>query len=353
MPPAPQVPASPTPAGPVYIVAELSANHLQKLDVAFQLIDAAMGAGANAVKIQTFTPDTITFDSKSAWFQLPENSPWRGRTLYDLYQKAYLPWDWHPRLKQKCEEVGIDFFSTPFDETAVDFLERLGVSLYKIASFEIVDLNLLEHIGRTRKPVIVSTGMATRDEIQEAVVTLDRVGAREIALLKCTSAYPAALDQMNLRTLADMQAAFHRPVGLSDHTLGSVAAVTAVALGATIIEKHLTLSRSLGGPDAAFSMEPAEFKQLVQSVRETERAMGGVRYGPNEDEEVNIRFRPSIFAVRAIHQGEAFGSNNIKTIRPGHGLPCRYYPSILGRTASRNIDEGTPLSWEMIENGTG
>lgn len=337
---------------PVFIVAEFSANHVQKLDVALRMVDAAKLAGADAVKIQTFTPDTITFNSKSSYFQLPDDSPWKGQTLYDLYRKAHTPWDWHPKLKRACEEAGVWFFSTPFDETAVDFLEDLGVSLYKVASFEIVDLNLLDRIGRTRKPVILSTGMATREEIQNAIATLEQAGAGEIALLKCTSAYPAPLDQMNLRTMLDMRDFFRRPIGLSDHTSGTTAATTAVALGAKIIEKHFILSRSMGGPDAVFSMEPDEFKDLVRKIRETETALGAVQYGPSDKEQVNVQFRPSIFVVQKIRKGELFGPDNVKTIRPGHGLPCRYYPVVLGRHASRDIDAGIPLSWDMVEGNS-
>lgn len=337
---------------PVYVVAELSANHLQKLEVALQTIEAAKSSGADAVKIQTFRADTITLDSNSSCFQLPDTSPWQGQRLYDLYQKAATPWDWHPILQQKCRDLHLDFFSSPFDESAVDFLEKLSVPFYKVASFEIVDIPLLRRIGQTQKPVIISTGMASRGEIEEAVDTLAGAGAAEIVLLKCTSAYPAPLDHMHLRTLTDLKETFHRPVGLSDHTLGSTAATAAVALGARLIEKHFILSRSMGGPDATFSQEPAEFEDLVRSIRDTEKALGRVHYGPGPAEEDYRLIRPSIFVVQSMRKGARFGPENIKTIRPGHGLHCRYYPDLIGRTAARDIDRGTPLSWDLVEGGS-
>ncbi len=332
---------------PVYLVAEMSANHNQKLERAIETIRAAKRAGADAVKLQTYTPDTITMRRDNEYFRI-KGTLWSDRTLYDLYSEAYTPWDWHPKLKQVADDEGIQLFSTPFDSSAVDFLEELGVPAYKVASFEIVDIPLLRRIARTGKPVIVSTGMATLAEIDEAVQTLRNAGASEIVLLKCTSAYPSPPDEMNLRTITHLSEAFGLPVGLSDHTLGIAVPVAAVALGACIVEKHFTLSRADGGPDSAFSLEPDEFRAMVQAIREAERALGSVRYGPTEYERESLAFRRSLFVVRDMRAGEPFTEQNVRSIRPSHGLHPRYLDTILGRRASRDIKAGTPLSWDLV-----
>lgn len=332
---------------PVYIIAELSANHNQDFDQAIRLIEAAKEAGADAIKLQTYTPDTITINARNEYFRI-DGTIWEGRNLYDLYGEAYTPWDWQPKLKETANRLGMDLFSSPFDETAVQFLEEMGVPAYKIASFENNDLTLLRHVARTGKPVIVSTGMASLAEIDEAVRTLQQGGSPQIALLKCTSAYPAAPAEINLRVIPHLAEAFGLPVGLSDHTLGTAVPVAAVALGASIIEKHFTLSRSVRGPDSAFSLEPDEFKAMVQAVRVTEQALGQVHYGPMPSEMKSLAFRRSLFVVRDIKAGETFSAENVRSIRPGHGLHTRYLEVIIGRRANRDIAMGTPLSWDLI-----
>lgn len=333
---------------PVYIVAELSANHNQDFERAVQIVHAAKEAGADAVKLQTYTPDTITISSDRECFRIGGGTLWDGRTLYELYGEAYTPWDWQPRLKQVANAIGLDLFSSPFDATAVDFLETMKVSAYKLASCELVDLPLIEKIARTGKPLIISTGMATVEEIEEAIATARRAGARQIALLKCTSAYPAPAEEMNLRTIPELARRFGVPVGLSDHTKGIAVPVAAVALGACVIEKHLTLSRSLGGPDAEFSLEPQEFREMVEAVRVAEKALGSVHFGSTPHEESSLRFRRSLFVVRDMKQGEMFSASNVRSIRPGQGLHTRYLAQVLGRRAAGPIERGTPLSWDLI-----
>lgn len=336
-----------SPGLPSYIVAEVSANHNQCFERAVETIKAAKEAGADAVKLQTYTPDTMTIRSDNEYFKI-KGTLWDKRTLYDLYSEAYTPWEWHSRLKEVAEELGLQLFSTPFDISAVDFLEELGVPAYKVASFEIVDLPLLRRIGRTGKPVILSTGMATLAEIDEAVRTLREAGATQIALLKCTSAYPSPPEDMNLRTIPHLREAFGVPVGLSDHTLGIAVPVAAATLGACIIEKHFTLSRADGGPDSAFSLEPKEFRAMVEAVRTVERALGAVRYGPTEHESESLPFRRSLFVVKDVKAGEPFTEDNVRSIRPAYGLHPRYLDVVLGRRASRDIPAGTPLSWELV-----
>ncbi len=335
---------------PCFIVAEMSANHGMKYARAVEILHAAGEAGADAVKIQTYTPETITLDARSPRFQIRE-TPWEGKYLYDLYREAYMPWEWQPRLMEEARRIGLPLFSTPFDETAVDFLEGLGVPAHKIASFEAVDLPLLRKVAQTGKPVILSTGMCTLAEIEEAVRAITGKGNRRLVLLKCTSAYPAPPEEMNLRAIPHLAEAFGFPVGLSDHSLGWEAAVTAVALGACLVEKHFTLSRGEGGPDAAFSLEPDEFRRMVQAVRTAEKALGAVRYEPTEREAANRRFRRSLFAVRDIRAGEAFTRENVRSIRPADGLHPRYLETVLGRAALREIPRGTPLSWDLIGAG--
>jgi len=334
---------------PCYIVAEMSANHGQKFDRAVALVRAARAAGADAIKLQTYTPDTLTIPCDNECFLIRGGTPWDGRTLYDLYGEAYTPWDWHPKLKAVADEEGLDFFSTPFDATAVDFLESLQVPAHKVASFELVDLPLLRKIASTGKPVIMSTGMATREEIEEAVRTLRDAGTRQLALLKCTSAYPAPPEDINLRTIPHLAETFGVPAGLSDHSLGIAVPVAAVALGACIIEKHLALSRSAPGPDVAFSLEPPEFKAMVEAVRTAERALGRVIYEPSEAERASRAFRRSLFVVQAMKKGEVFTEQNVRSIRPGHGLHTRHWHQVVGCRAASDIKRGTPLDWKLVE----
>lgn len=334
---------------PTYIVAELSANHNRDIGEAMRLIRAAAASGADAVKLQTYTPDTMTIDCDAPPFRIGKGTIWEGKGLYQLYREAYTPWEWHPRLKRVAEEEGLGFFSTPFDATAVEFLEDLGVAAHKIASFELVDLELVARVASTGKPVIMSTGMATKEEISEAVATARGAGCRDLVLLKCTSAYPSPAGEMNLRTLPDMARRFGTPVGLSDHTLGTEAAAVAVALGACLVEKHFTLSRSVPGPDSAFSLEPHEFRNMVETVRAVEALLGVVRYEPTEHEQATRVFRRSLFVVRAMKAGEAFTRENVRSIRPGDGLPPRHLPEVLGKRASRDIPRGTPLEWPLIQ----
>lgn len=336
------------PGHPAYLIAELSANHNQNFDAAVELVRAAKEAGADAVKLQTYTADTLTIDSDKEYFRVDGGTLWDGRTLYDLYNEAHTPWEWQPKLKRLADEIGVHLFSSPFDSTAVDYLEGMDVPAYKVASFEIVDLPLIEKIAGTGKPLIISTGMATAGEIEDAVAAARGAGATQIALLKCTSAYPADPSQMNLRTIPDLAAAFGVPVGLSDHTMGVIAPVVAVTLGACIIEKHFTLSRSIPGPDSAFSLEPDEFKTMVQAVRTAERASGKIQYGAEPDEEKSRVFRRSLFAVSDVKAGEVFTPDNVRSIRPGHGLPPKHLKEVLGLRASRDIERGTPLSWDLV-----
>ncbi len=333
---------------PVYIIAEMSANHGQDFDKAVRIVEAAKACGADAVKLQTYTADTMTLDCDNEYFRI-KGTIWEGKNLYELYQQALTPWEWHPKLKKVCEKLGLDLFSTPFDLTSVDFLEKMDVPAYKIASFELVDIPLLRRVAVTGKPIIMSTGMATREEIDEAVATIKSQGNDQIALLKCTSAYPALPEEMNLRTIADLSAVYGVPSGLSDHTLGNAVSVASVALGGRIVEKHLTLSRKDPGPDSVFSTEPAEFKSMVEDIRTVEKALGRVTYEITEKQKENRVFRRSLFAVKDIHEGELLSKDNVRAIRPGHGLHTRYWDQTLGRKALREIRRGTPLSADMVE----
>jgi pseudaminic acid synthase len=337
------------PEEPVYIVAEISANHNQDFDLAVKTIRAANEAGADAIKLQTYTPDTLTICADRPWFRVSGGTPWDGRTLHDLYSEAYTPWEWQPKLKQVANDLGVQLFSSAFDATAVDFLEEMGVPVHKVASFELVDLPLIEKMAGTGKPLILSTGMATLAEIEEAVQTARRAGATEIALLKCTSAYPSPAEEMNLRTIPSMAERFHAPVGLSDHTMGIAVPVAAVALGACIVEKHFTLSRGVPGPDSAFSLEPQEFKAMVEAIRTAEKALGAVHYGPNAKEVKMLAFRRSLFAVKNVKQGEVFTAGNVRSIRPANGLHPRHLREVFGRRAASDIERGTPLTWELVE----
>lgn len=334
---------------PCWIVAEMSANHQQDFDKALAIIHAAAASGADAIKLQTYTADTITIDSREDLFQIGKESTWAGRNLYELYQEAYTPWEWHPELKRIAEEKGLACFSSPFDKTAVDFLDGLSVPAFKIASFELVDLPLIRYAAQKGKPMILSTGMASLPEIEEAVECVRTTGNEQIILLKCVSAYPAPPEEMNLRTLVDLRERFQCPVGLSDHTLGPEAALAAVVLGARVIEKHFILSRKDGGPDASFSIEPDEFERMVKSIRKVERALGEVSYEPTEKELVNKQFRRSLFAFKAIRKGETFNEENIRSIRPAAGLPPKHYEDILGKKAACAIEAGCPLAWHHVE----
>ena len=332
---------------PVYVIAEVSANHHQDFEQAVKIIRAANEAGADAVKLQTYTPDTITIACDRPEFRIA-GTIWEGRTLYELYGEAYTPWEWQPRLKEIANDLGLDLFSTPFDATAVDFLEQMNVPAYKLASFELVDIPLIQKMARTGKPLIMSTGMATIGEIEEAVQAACQAGADQVALLKCTSAYPAAAEEMNLRTIPELARRFGVPVGLSDHTMGIAVPVAAVALGACIIEKHLTLSRSEPGPDSAFSLEPQEFNEMVEAVRTAEKALGEVHFGFSPKEASSRIFRRSLFVVQDVKCGALFTSENVRSIRPGYGLHTRHLPEILGRHAARDIERGTPLTWDLV-----
>jgi len=333
---------------PVYVIAEMSANHNQDFNHALALVREAADAGADAIKLQTYTPDTMTLDLRTPEFQIGRGTIWEGRNLYDLYGEASTPWEWQPKIKQAARDLGLDCFSTPFDLTSVEFLELMDVPAYKIASFEIVDLPLIIRVAKTGKPTIISTGMATLTEIDEAVRTFRDAGGTQLALLKCTSAYPSSAEDMNLRTIPHLAESFDVPSGLSDHTLGMAVPVAAVALGACIIEKHFTLSRATPGPDSAFSLEPKEFKLMVEAVRTAERALGRVSYELLESEKASRIFRRSLFVVADIMAGEQFSGNNVRCIRPGNGMHPRHLGSILGRRAARDITRGTPLDWNLI-----
>jgi pseudaminic acid synthase len=331
----------------VYIIAEMSANHNQNFDRAVEVIKAAAESGADAIKVQTYTPDTLTIDSENPYFQI-EGGLWDGRTLYDLYQEAYMPWEWQSKLQKIAQNLGLDFFSTAYDLSSVDFLEKLDVPVYKIASFELVDVSLLRIIAQTGKPIILSTGMATLAEIDEAVRTIRESGGEQLALLKCTSAYPAPPEEMNLRTIPHFAQAFGVPTGLSDHTLDIAVPVAAVALGACIIEKHFTLSRDVPGPDSVFSLEPDEFKAMANAVRTTEKALGSVNYEVTEREQASKVFRRSLFVVKDIETGEKFTEENVRSIRPGYGLHPRHLETILGKRVAHGVGQGFPLAWNLV-----
>ncbi|MFW6030248.1 MAG: pseudaminic acid synthase [Halanaerobiales bacterium] len=331
-----------------YIIAEMSANHAGSKERALEIIRAAKKAGADCVKVQTYTPDTMTIDSDKKWFQIDKGT-WEGENLHTLYQKAYTPWEWQEDLKIEAEKIGIDFFSTPYEKTAVDFLEDLGVEFYKIASFSITNIPFLKYLAQKNKPIIMSTGMATLGEIEEAVSTIREEGNNKIVLLNCSSAYPSIPDDMNLKNIKNLEETFDLPVGLSDHSLGSVAAVTSIAMGAKIIEKHFCLSREIENPDSSFSMEPAEFKQMVEDIRAAEKAIGTVDYSISEKEKESRIFRRSIFVVEDIIAGEKITEDNTRIIRPGYGLKPKHWPNVLGKKALKDIERGTPLDWGLIK----
>lgn len=332
----------------MYVIAEMSANHNHDYERAAEIVRAAKAAGADAIKLQTYRPDTMTIDVRTPVFQIGKGTIWQGKNLYDLYGEAYTPWEWQPKLKQLAEELGLQCFSTPFDASSVDFLEAMKVPAHKIASFELVDLPLIRRVAQTGKPVIMSTGMASLAEIDEAVRAFRSAGGSQLALLKCTSAYPSPAEDMNLRTIPHLGEAFGVPAGLSDHTLGVSVPVAAVALGACIVEKHFTLSRAEPGPDSAFSLEPAEFKAMVDAIRVAEKAVGRVNYDMTEKERASLVFRRSLFVVEDVRAGEPFSARNVRSIRPGYGLAPKHYEDVLGRTAAVDIKRGTPLEWKLV-----
>ncbi|ACD52784.1 N-acetylneuraminate synthase [Clostridium botulinum] len=333
---------------PVFIIAEMSANHLQDFDKAVEIIKAAKKAGADAIKLQTYTPDTITIDCDNEYFQITQGTIWDGTTLHKLYEEAYTPWDWQPKLKEIAEKDGLICFSSPFDNTSVDFLEEMDVPAYKVASFEITDIPFIEYISSKGKPVIMSTGIANLSDIEEAVNACKRMGNNQVILLKCTSAYPAPVEEANLMTIPNMAKTFDVVAGLSDHTLGSLVSIAAVALGAKVIEKHFTLSRKDGGPDAAFSMEPHEFKQMVEDIRNVEKALGKVTYELTEKQKKSKEHSRSLFVVKDIKKGEMFTEENVRSIRPEFGMKTKYIKDILGKTAKMDLKKGTPMDWKFI-----
>lgn len=336
------------PGNPAYLVAEMSANHNHDLNQALKVVDAAKAAGADAIKTQTYSPDSITMPLKGT-SEVLDGTIWKGSTLYDLYVEACMPMEWQAVIKKAAKEAGLEFLSTAFSPEDVTFLEDLEVRAHKIASFELVDIPLIEKMASTGKPLIISTGMGTLEEIDEAVQAAKRGGCKEMALLKCTSAYPAAPNEMNLMAIPFMSTRYKVPIGISDHTLGTTIAVAAVALGANIVEKHFTLSRSMPGPDSQFSMEPAEFKTMVSDIRNVEAAMGDASFKIGESERKNMVFRRSLFVVTDMRKGERFTSNNVRSIRPNFGLPPKYLKDVLGKRAKRNVSKGTPLRWELVE----
>ena len=337
---------------PPFVIAELSGNHNQSLDRALAIVEAAAKAGAHAVKLQTYTADTMTLDLREGEFFISDpNSPWKGNSLYDLYRKAHTPWEWHKPIYDRSRELGLVCFSTPFDETSVDFLETLGTPCYKIASFENIDIPLIRKVASTGKPMIISTGMATVSELDEAVCAARQAGCRDIVLLKCTSSYPATPENTNLATIPHLRELFGVQVGLSDHTLGIGVAVASVALGATVIEKHFTLRRADGGVDSAFSLEPEEMRALVLETGQAWTAMGRVAYGPTGAERSSMQFRRSLYVTRDMKAGEIFTPENLRAIRPAMGLSPKYRDVFLGRKVARDVKKGTPAGWEMLIDG--
>lgn len=337
------------PGHPVYVIAEISANHNGSFENALRLIELAKECGADAVKLQTYTADTITLSCDREEFRIQANTQWDGKTLHSLYSEAFTPWDWQPKLKLAADALKLDLFSSPFDDTAVRFLEQMNVPAYKLASCELVDLPLIGQIAATGKPLIISTGMASVEEIEEALTHARQNGAKQIALLKCTSSYPADPSEMNLLAITQLRNRFQLPVGLSDHSCELAVPVAAVALGACIIEKHLIAKRSDGGPDSAFSLEPGEFKQMVSAVRVAEQALGEGVIGPSARETKSRVFRRSLFVTDNVKRGELFSSANVRSVRPSNGLHTRHLPQILGRRAARDVKKGTPLTWELLE----
>lgn len=332
-----------------FVIAEMSGNHNQSLDRALKIVEAAAASGAHAIKLQTYTAETMTLDVREPGFVVDdEKSLWAGRQLYDLYEEAHTPWEWHLPIMERAAALGLDCFSTPFDETAVDFLESLHVSAYKIASFENTDLPLIRRVARTGKPMIISSGMATLAELDEAVRAAREEGCRDLVLLKCTSTYPATPEHTNLMSIPHLRAIFDCEVGLSDHTMGIGAAVAAVALGASVVEKHFTLARADGGVDSTFSLEPAELASLVVETERAWQALGKVQFGATEREKKSMIFRRSLYVAQDMKAGDQFTPQNLRAVRPGFGLPPKYYDTLLGRRVGRDVKRGTPASWELL-----
>ncbi|MCZ8514891.1 pseudaminic acid synthase [Paenibacillus filicis] len=337
------------PDHPPFIIAEMSGNHNQSLERALEIVEAAAWAGAHALKIQTYTADTMTIESDQPDFFINDDkSLWKGQSLYNLYEEAHTPWEWHKAIFDRCQELGMIGFSTPFDETAVDFLESLGVACYKIASFENTDLPLLRKVAATGKPMIVSTGMASIAELDELVKTVRAAGCKDLVLLKCTSSYPATPENSNIRTIPHLQQLFDVQVGLSDHTLGVGVAVASVALGATVIEKHFTLSRADGGVDSAFSLEPEEMSRLVQETERAWQGLGAIAYGAGESEKKSLQFRRSLYVVKDMKAGETFTADNLRVIRPGFGLPPKYLDLLMGKQVKKDVPRGTAVTLDLI-----
>lgn len=333
---------------PTFIIAELSANHMNDFDIAVKTIEAIAESGADAVKFQTFTPDTITLNCDNEYFHIKQGTVWDGQLLYDLYEDAYMPWDWQPKLKKIAEDLGLIVFSSPFDKTSVDFLEDMDVPAYKIASFEITDIPLIKYVASKNKPIIISTGIAEKEDIELAIETCLKEGNDKIAILKCTSSYPAPYEEINLKTINDMEKKFNTTVGLSDHTLGDEIAIAAVTLGAKIIEKHFILDKKLGGPDCEFSMEPQEFKKMVTAIRNTEKALGTVSYNLSDKTRKNREFSRSLFVVKNIKKGELITEENVRSVRPGFGLHPKYLEEVLGKKAKKDLEKGTPFKRDFV-----
>ena len=333
---------------PCFIIAELSANHNGNLDIAIETIRAAKRSGADAIKLQTYTPDTLTINVNNEYFQINEGTLWDGITLHELYGKAYTPWEWHEQLFNTAKEEGLICFSSPFDFTAVDFLEKLDVPAYKIASFEIQDIPLIRYAASKGKPIIMSTGIANEDDIKLAVETCREAGNNDIMLLKCTSSYPSPLELANLNTIPDLKERFNVEVGFSDHTYGSLAPTVAVTLGAKVIEKHFILRKDIGGPDADFSLDEAEFTEMVQAIKDTEKLLGTVSYEVSKKVEKNRKFARSLFVVEDVKKGESVTSKNVRSIRPGYGLHPKHYDEVMTKTFSQDINRGEPLSFEIL-----
>lgn len=334
---------------PVFIIAELSANHGGKIEIAKETIKAAAQTGADAIKLQTYTADTITLDCDNDYFQIKQDTLWDGQTLHSLYEKAYMPWDWQGELKAYAESLGLICFSSPFDATAVDFLESIDVPAYKIASFEITDIPLIEYVASKGKPVIISTGIAEKQDIQEALDACHRMNNKDVVLLKCTSAYPAPLEEANLLSIQNIANTFDVIAGFSDHTLGTTAPIAAVALGAKVIEKHFILDRSIGGPDASFSLDVQQFTQMVDAVRETEKMLGKVTYALSEKSKKSREFSRSLFISQDVTRGETLSQKNIRSVRPGFGMHPKELKNVLGKTFKDDFKKGTPLSWDLLE----
>lgn len=338
------------PEHPPFIIAEMSGNHNKSLSMALEIVEAAAGASAHALKIQTYTADTMTLDLDEGEFFISDtNSLWKGQSLYKLYQEAYTPWEWHKPIFDRCKELGMIAFSTPFDETAVDFLEGIDVPCYKIASFENTDLPLIRKVAATGKPIIISTGMATVAELDETVRAAREAGCKDIILLKCTSTYPATSENSNILTIPHMRKLFGVQVGLSDHTIGIGAAVASVVLGTTVIEKHFTLRRADGGVDSAFSMEPVEMRQLVIETERAWQALGKISYGPTEEERVSLQYRRSLYVAQDMKAGDVFTKENLRAIRPGLGLPTKYFDMVLGKKVNQDVQKGTAVKWEILK----